>query len=255
MTSPTPPFRPFTPSPRDWIVDDLRHLMGRLAANEGWFQQVWMGVPVWQQAEDLVRLQAVVHAVRPTWIIETGTKFGGSAIFFASLLKMLDRDAGGVLTVDVTLTAEAREVFATHPLGPRVKQVLEADAADAAVVTAFRETIAEAPGPVLVFLDDNHNAGHVLKEMELYAPLVTPGSYLIVADTIFADLAGTPVGQPTEKYPDVAASNPRVAIELFLARRDDFEQMPDTFGIGPSNLPDGFLRRSKPKEEELSGSW
>lgn len=235
---------PPAPPPRDYLVADLRRLMVRLAANERWYEQSWLGVPIWQLPDDLARLQEVVSLIRPRWIVETGTKFGGSAIFFASLLDLLGGEAkGGVITVDITLTELARDTFRTHRLRDHVRLSLEADAAAPATVARIRELIQTAPGPTLVFLDDDHNAGHVLAEMDLYAPLVTPESYLIVADTVFADLGGTPVGEPTAKYPDVGASNPRVAVQRFLAENDGWEIDPRFAAKGIGNFPDGFLRR------------
>ena len=84
------------------------------------------------------------------------------------------------------------------------------EAANVAVVDEFANAMKGNHGCTMVFLDDNHNAEHVRAEMSLYAQLVTPGSYLIVADTVFEDLAGTPVGMPTKKYPGVKNPNPRV---------------------------------------------
>jgi predicted O-methyltransferase YrrM len=141
-------------------------------------------VELWQMPQDIVRLQAVVHQARPRWIIDTGTKFGGSAIFFASLLAMQGEQGGGVLTVDLNLRTDARAVFATHPLGSRVRAALEGDAADPAIIATFAEQIAADPGPVLVFLDDDHNAEHVQRELQGYAQLIQPDGWLIVADTI-----------------------------------------------------------------------
>jgi len=230
----------------DYVLRDLKVLYARIAANEGWFRQTWLGVPIWQLPEDLIRLQRLVVDVKPTWIVETGTKFGGSAVFFASVLKLLGRnpsDPGGVVTVDIERTDTARAVLAGHALAPFVKAALVADAAAPATVAAVARAVSAAPGPTLVFLDDNHNAEHVYREMTGYGALVTPGSYLVVADTVFADLAGTPVGRPTDKYPDVVASNPRVAVERFLAEHGDFVRDP-SYGVGGiCNFPDGFLRR------------
>ncbi|WPL15032.1 MULTISPECIES: CmcI family methyltransferase [Thiorhodovibrio] len=234
---------PWTPSERSYLVSDLCRQYARASANEGWFRQSWLGVELWQMPQDILRLQAVVHQARPRWIIETGTKFGGSAIFFASLLAMLGEKDGGVLTVDLNLRAEAREVLASHPLGARVRLALEGDAADPAIIDQFADHISADPGPVLVFLDDDHNAEHVQRELEGYAALIQPGGWLIVADTIFADLAGTPVGQATEKYPNVAQSNPRTAIERFLAGYPDFQRVAPPFDYGPGNFLDGFLQR------------
>ena len=234
----------WTPSPRDYLVADVCRMVNRVAANEGWFRQSWQGVEVWQLPEDLIRLQSLVHQVRPRWIIETGTKWGGSAIFFASLLALNGTSGGGVLTVDLAMQPQARHCFATHPLGCRIRAALAGDAASPDIVAQFANLISQEPEPVLVFLDDDHNADHVTSELQHYAPLVTPGSYLIVADTVFSDLAGTPVGASTPKYPDVATSNPRVAVERFLAHASDtFERVTPPCPYGPGNFMDGFLRR------------
>jgi len=231
------------PKTPDYLKADLLRMMNRLAANEHWYKQVWMGVPIWQMPDDLMRLQAIVAEVRPKWIVETGTKFGGSAIFFASLLKLQDRTDGGVITVDLTAYPEAESHLTAHACASLIKGVVVGDAASAEVVTQVQSIIRQDDGPTLVFLDDNHNADHVQRELELYSPLVTPGSYLIVADTVFADLAGTPVGAATAKYPDVAKSNPRVALDKFLASRDDFVRDDRFIGKGMGNFSDGFLRR------------
>lgn len=243
ITAPQQEFSPWTPAERDYLLDDLCRTFARASANEGWFRQSWLGVELWQMPQDLVRLQAVVHQARPRWIIETGTKFGGSAIFFASLLALNGEHAGGVLTVDLHLRAAAQAVFAQHPLGSRVIAALQGDAADPAIIATFAEYMATDPGPVLVFLDDDHNAEHVLRELHGYAPLLGLGDWLIVADTVFADLHGTPVGQPTAKYPDVRVSNPQVAVEQFLATQADFCRVKPPCDHGPGNFSDGFLRR------------
>jgi cephalosporin hydroxylase len=234
------------PSVPPYLLSDLKRMMARIAANEHWYEQQWLGAPIWQLPDDLLRLQQVVTEVRPRWIIETGTKFGGSAIFFASLLRLLgcasQDDGGGVITLDIHGTDEAQRVLHEHPQANLVKAVILGDAADP-LVAAQAKALLDGRGPVLVFLDDNHNAEHVLREMALYGPLVTPGSYLIVADTVFGDLAGTPVGMPTQKYPDIEASNPRVAVDRFLTEHPEFERDPRFLKAGIGNFLDGFLRR------------
>ena len=232
------------PSDRRYLVDDLCRTFERASANEGWFRQSWLGVEIWQMPEDMIRLQAVVHAVKPRWIIETGTKFGGSAIFFSSLLSLCgETQKSEILTVDLKLHPETLNLFKTHPHGHRIHTALEGNAADPKIIDQFKTVINHDPGGVIVFLDDNHNAEHVYQELEGYAPLVSPGSYIIVADTVFADLAGTPVGQSTEKYPDVLRSNPRIAIDRFLDRNLEFSRAENPIPYGPSNFRDGFLKR------------
>jgi len=227
-----------------YIIDDLKRLWGRVAANERWYEHHWLGVPIWQLPEDLIRLQEICIEVQPDWIVETGTKFGGSSIFFASLLELSGKHDAGIITIDISKTVEAQQTFATHRLRNYVKQVIIADASAPAVGQQVSAVLEENPGKVLVFLDDNHNADHVYREMVMYAPFVSSGSYLIVADTIFQELAGTPVGMSTDKYPDVAVSNPRVAVERFLCERYDFVRDCRFVDKGMGNFPDGFLKKN-----------
>jgi cephalosporin hydroxylase len=231
------------PAIPSYVKGDLLRMMARIAANEHWYEQEWLGVPVWQMPEDLLRLQQIVVEVKPKWIIETGTKFGGSAIFFSSLLQLIGRVEGGVITADLTQYSEAVETFRTHTHAALVRSAIVGDAASTAVFDQVAEAMKGNEGSTLVFLDDNHNAEHVYREMVQYSTLVSLGSYLIVADTVFEDLAGTPVGTPTAKYPDVEKSNPRVAVNRFLAERSDFVRDERFNGKGLSNFSDGFLRR------------
>jgi cephalosporin hydroxylase len=231
----------------NFVVKDLQRTFLRVADNLRWYEQTWLGVPIWQLADDLVVLQRIVFDFKPKWIVETGTKFGGSAIFFASLLAMMGRTAesGGVITVDVYETSEAKELLfdKPHHLAPFVRQRLIGDAKAVEILAAITATIDADPGPVMVFLDDWHDGDHVYAEMQVYSKLVTPGGILIVADTTFEDLSDTPVIVPSEKYPDAKRSNPRVALRRFMSERKDFRMIPDYTSTGISNFPDSVLRK------------
>jgi cephalosporin hydroxylase len=233
----------------NFVIKDLQRSFLRAGINLGWYQQFWLGIPVWQLADDLVALQRIVFDYKPKWIVETGTKFGGSAIFFSSLLAMMGRTAeagGGIITVDVLETTEAREWLSEQPhrLAPWVRLRLIGDAKSPEILAAIAETIAADPGPVMVFIDDWHDGDHVYAELQAYSKLVTPGGILIVADTTFADLADTPVCLPGTKYPDAKYSNPRVALKRFLAEHDDFQVVHDYTLTGISNFPDSVLRKT-----------
>ena len=232
----------------NFVVSDLQRTFLRVADNLRWYEQTWLGVPIWQLPDDLVALQRIVFDANPKWIVETGTKFGGSAIFFGSLLAMMGRTAeagGGVITVDVHETTEARELLSDKPhrFAPWVRQRLIGDAKAPEILAAISATIAADPGPVMVFLDDWHDGDHVYAELQVYSRLVTPGGILIVADTTFEDLADTPVVVPSEKYPDAKRSNPRVALRRFLSERSDFLAVPDYTSTGISNFPDSVLQK------------
>lgn len=230
-----------------YVVADLRRTFVRMAANLRWYEQSWLGIPIWQLSDDLVALQRIVCDAKPRWVIETGTKFGGSAIFFSSLLALLGRtpDTGGVITVDITQTDWARQVFEEKPhrLAPFVRRRIIGDASAPETLAAIRETIEADPGRVVVFLDDWHDGDHVYQEMAGCSELVGPGGLLIVADTTFEDIADTPIAAPSGKYGDAKSSNPRVALRRFLSERDDFEVVPGYTDTGISNFPDSVLRR------------
>lgn len=232
----------------NFLVTDIQRTFLRLADNLRWYEQSWLGAPIWQLPDDLVALQRIVFDADPMWIVETGTKFGGSAIFFGSLLAMMGRTAeagGGVITVDIRETDWARELLLEKPhrFAPFVRQRLIGDAKAPETLAAINATIAADPGPVMVFLDDWHEASHVYAELLEYSRLVTPGGILIVADTTFDDMAGTPLLAPSASYPDGARPNPRAALKRFLAERNNFIMVPDYTATGISNFPDGVLRK------------
>lgn len=235
----------------NYVVRDLQRTFLRVADNLCWYEQTWLGVPIWQLPDDLVALQRIVFDANPKWIVETGTKFGGSAIFFASLLAMMGRAAdagGGVITVDVHETNEAREILSEQPhrFASLVRLRLIGDAKAAEVVASISAMIAADPGSVMVFLDDWHDGDHVYAEMQAYANLVSPGGILIVADTTFDDLTDTPVVMRSEKYRDAKISNPRVALRRFLSERGDFAVVREYTCTGISNFPDSVLRKVDP---------
>lgn len=235
----------------DFVVTDLQRTFMRMADNLRWYEQTWLGVPVWQLADDLVALQRIVFDANPKWIVETGTKFGGSAIFFASLLAMMGRTpeaGGGVITVDIHETPEARKFLSEQPhrFAPFVRQRLIGDAKAPETLAAINATVAADPGSVMVFLDDWHDGDHVYAELQLYPQLITPGGILIVADTTFEDLADTPALASSEKYPDAKRSNPRVALRRFLAERSDFTAVTGYTSKGVTNFPDSVLCKANP---------
>jgi cephalosporin hydroxylase len=232
----------------NFVVRDLQRTFLRVAINLRWYEHSWLGVPIWQLPDDLVALQRIVYEVQPKWIVETGTKFGGSAIFFASILTMAGRTpaaGGGVITIDLHETPMAKEFLEArpHPMAALVRRRLVGDAKSPEVIAAVRATIAADPGSVMVFIDDWHDGDHVYAELQLYSQLVGVGDILIVADTTFEDLADTPIVAPSPKYPDARRSNPRVALRRFLAERRDFALVTKYTATGITNLPDSVLRR------------
>jgi cephalosporin hydroxylase len=114
-----------------------------------------------------------------------------------------------------------------------------ASSLDPVVLACVATAVAAARGPVLVFLDDWHDGEHVLAELQAYGAMVDSDDLLVIADTTFADLAGTPVAP----FRSLQRSNPRTAIEAFLQTNADFERTERFLLPGLSNFADGLLQR------------
>lgn len=180
-----------------------RRFHKELIAQTGNFARTtWLGKPIWQNVLDLWTIQETISEVRPALLIETGTNRGGSALFYAQLMDLLG--SGRVLTVDVE---DLREV--EHP---RIEFLL-GSSTDDAIVARAREAAAQADGPVMVILDALHDRDHVARELELYAPLVTPGSYLLSQDGVIDEISYFADSRP----------GPLPANRDFLARHPEFE--------------------------------
>ena len=179
-------------------------LLNRHWVRVGWSQKysygfTWLGRPVIQLPEDLVRIQELIYRVEPDVIVETGVAHGGSLIFYASLCKALDR--GRVIGVDIEIRPHNRVAIEAHPLSSFIT-LIEGARPPPRSSRACKDQIG-ADERVLVILDSNHTKAHVLAELAAYGPLVSPGSYIVAADGIMADLADCPgrqagvgVGQP-----------------------------------------------------------
>ena len=236
------------PRSRSYLLDDLRRLYVRLAANEGWYRQSWLGVPIWQLPGDLIILQRLVCTIKPRVIVETGTKYGGSAIFFASLLQNLGLMESRVITIDIQETKEARENLLNHRLSHFINRQLIGNALDPSIIREVRQQLNTLPGPILLFLDDWHGGDHVLEELNVYTSFVCEDSIAVIADTTFEDLAGTPVAP----FDEIRHSNPRSAIREFLAEHSEFEQISDFITGGLSNFYDGVIRRRRDSKHSIA---
>jgi len=213
---------------RAWLTEITRHRYT--------YNFTWLGRPVIQLPQDLLAVQEVVWRVRPELIVETGIAHGGSLIHSASLLELIGGD-GLVVGVDVDIREHNRREIEAHPLAHRIR-LIEGSSTDPAIAARIAGH-ARGRRSVLVMLDSDHTHDHVLRELELYSPLVTRGSYLVVFDTLIEDLPETLfAGRRWGK-----GNNPKTAVWQFLKSTDRFEI--DTRIAGKLLLtcaPDGFLR-------------
>lgn len=213
----------------------------------GWNQKYqytfsWMGRPVIQLPEDMVRMQEVIYRVKPDVIIETGVAHGGSLIYYASLLKTLEK--GRVIGIDIEIRPHNRRAIEAHEMAERIALV-EGSSTAPDVVTRVKGMV--KPGEaVLVILDSNHTKQHVTNELEAYHDLVTPGSYIVATDGSMKDLYDVPRGSPDWKW-----NHPTAAASEFAQRHDEFILEQPAWPFSESDLtenithwPGAWLRRT-----------
>jgi cephalosporin hydroxylase len=223
-------------------------IMSRLWVRATWdtkyvYAFSWMGRPVIQLPDDLLRIQEVIWRIKPDVIIETGVAHGGSLIFYASILNVLG--SGRVIGVDIDIRPHNRKAIIEHPLY-RFITLIEGSSVAPATVAQVNSLI--APGQrVLVVLDSNHTKAHVLEELRSYAPLVSVGSYIVACDGMLELVAGAP-----RTKDDWSWNNPLQAAHAFVAERDDFVIEEPEFPFNESVVrtrvsywPDAFIKRLK----------
>jgi len=234
------------------LLDAASEFMTRTLVSRYSYNFFWLGRPIIQYPQDMVALQELVWKVRPDVIVETGIAHGGSLILSASLLAMLDlcdaAEAGEVLDpraprrrvvgVDIDIRAHNRAAIEAHPMAARI-QMIQGSSIAPEVVAAVRTAVGDAPR-VLVCLDSNHTHDHVLAELEAYAPLVSPGSYCVVYDTVVENM-------PADMFPDRPwgpGDNPMTAVDAWLPAHPEFEvDRTVDAKLQISVAPNGYLRR------------
>lgn len=176
----------------------------------------WLGLPIIQFPPDIVAVQELLWRIKPELVVETGVARGGSLALSASVLELIG-GAGMALGIDVDIREPNRRAIEAHPLAHRI-ELMEGSSIDEGIVARVRER-ARGKSPIMVLLDSMHTHDHVLEELNLYSPLVSDGSYLIVFDTVIEDM-------PADSFLDRPwgpGDNPRTAVDAFLATNPRFE--------------------------------
>lgn len=225
----------------------LRSIMPKYSYNFG-----WLGRPIIQVPQDIVAMQELIWKVKPDLIIETGIAHGGSLIFSASMLALLDyceAQAKGemldpakprrtVLGVDIDIRAHNRVEIEKHPLANRIK-MLEGSSIDPKIVSSICAQAKKAKR-VMVCLDSHHTHDHVLTELNAYAPLVSVGSYCVVFDTF-----DIPKEYLSER-PWGPGNNAGTAVQEYLKTHGEFQVDYDIDNkLLISVSPGGYLQRIK----------
>lgn len=212
----------------------------------------WMNRPIIQYPQEIVALHEIIWETKPELIIETGVAHGGSLIFSASMLALLDLCEGietgkaiqpsfsrrKVLGIDIEIRESNRKAIDAHPMASRI-QLIEGSSIAPEVIAQVK-TISSGYSRVLVCLDSNHTHQHVLAELNAYGSMVSKGSYCVVLDTIVEDL-------PKELSPGRPwgpGNSPKTAVHEFLKVNKQFVIDTDMQNkLLVTVAPDGYLKR------------
>ncbi len=212
----------------------------------------WLGRPAIQFPQDQVALQELIWQIKPDLIIETGIAHGGSLIFSASMLALLDMtdaiSAGTmidpkvskrkVIGLDIDIRPHNRAAIEAHPMASRI-QMIQGSSIDPKIISEVHE-ISKNYRSILVCLDSNHTHDHVLEELKAYAPLTTKNSYCIVYDTAVEDMPASLSGE----RPWGPGNNPKTAVWEYLKTHSEFEIDKDIQSkLLITVAPDGYLKR------------
>lgn len=221
-------------------------VLSELWLRSGWdtkyvYSFTWLGRPIIQLPDDMLRIQEVIFALKPDVIVETGVAHGGSLIYYATLCKAMDR--GRVVGIDIEIRPHNRKAIEAHFLFPYIT-LIEGSSTDTRIVNQVRSLLGEGE-TTLVLLDSNHTKEHVLNELRAYAPLVSMQSYIVATDGIMEQVVGAP-----RTRPDWSWNNPKEAALQFVSENHDFviEEPPFPFNEGVitdrvTYWPSAFVKR------------
>ena len=203
---------------RPWALTGLVWRTGNFASVQ------WLGHPIWQNPLDAWAVQEAIISDDVDLVVECGTNRGGSALYMASIFDLLGR--GHVITIDIAAISEVEH--------PRIEHII-GSSTDREIVDRVLARIEELrPEKVMVLLDSDHAGPHVLQELELYAPLVPVGGYLLVQDGCIDELRIMRRDRP----------GPLWAIKQFVRQDSRFvvdNERSERFLL--SHSPSGWLRR------------
>ena len=234
------------------LCESAALFMRMSAASKYSYNFSWQDRPIIQYPQDMVAMQELIWAIKPDLIIETGIAHGGSLIFSASMLALLDMcdaiEAGEkldpkvsqrkVLGIDIDIRAHNRAAIEAHPMASRI-HMIQGSSVEPEIIDQVH-TVAADYSRVLVCLDSNHTHDHVLAELQAYAPLTSKDSYCVVFDTVVEDM-------PKEIYPDRPwgpGDNPKTAVWEYLKTHPEFEIDKSVHQkLLITVAPDGYLKR------------
>lgn len=216
---------------RELLADGYQH---------GWIHQTnWFGEPILNLPSDMFALQEILYETQPDYIVEVGTAWSGSLLFYSTIMEALGGEE--IIGIDVYIPDDLKErIGSFETLSERIHWI-NASSTEQETLDEVQERVGESRD-VMVILDSDHTHDHVLQELEMYAPLVGEGNYLVCCDTWIED-------SPAEVHQDRdwgPGNSPATALDDFLEGNDDFKPDPriDNKLLFSCN-PGGYLKRTE----------
>ena len=223
------------------VFEQSKDLIYNLDQYDYSYLWTWMGIPIIQLPADIMATQEVIWKTKPDIIIETGVARGGSVLFMASILEMMDN--GQVIGVDIDIRKHNRESIEAHPMSKRVT-LIEGGSVDDSILKQVRANIPDG-ARVMVVLDSDHSRDHVLEECRAYGPMVTKDCYMVVADTLVGHLDEKEAPQNRSQV-WYKGNDPLTALQDYVLESDRFEIDLEINGkLVLSSSPGGYLRCEK----------
>ena len=196
---------------------------------------VWLGLPIIQMGEDIVLTQELLWETKPIFVIETGISWGGCLAIYAAFQEI--QEFGHVFRIDVTIPEHNRQTIMSTPVSKCIT-IIEVSSSDPVTFAKVSTQIPKGSNIPLV-LDSNHTHEHVLAELNLWSPLLQPGNYIIVSDTIVEEM-------PEQKHrpcPWDPGNNPMTGMLEFLSQNERFDVRNSYSDTAFASLnPSGYLK-------------
>jgi cephalosporin hydroxylase len=179
-------------------------------------QTTWFGEPLLQMPQDMFALQEIIFRTRPKFIIEVGVAWGGSLLFYSTLMEVLGGER--IIAIDIYIPDDLKKrISAFERLADRITWI---NGSSIELATLERvKALLGGSRDVLIVLDSNHTHEHVLEELRLYSPLVSKGKYLVCGDTVVEYMPE----QTHRPRPWGPGNNPKTALDAFLKENKRFE--------------------------------
>jgi cephalosporin hydroxylase len=203
-----------------FIVEEF-HKIYHSSYETTWENTFWLGVPLKKCPLDLWIYQEIIFEVRPDIIIECGTYLGGSAFYLASICELINN--GKIITVDI-------KDIPGKPHHDRITYLIGFSTSEE-IVGKIKYLI-KSDDKIMVILDSDHHKDHVLKELQIYGEMVSPGSFLVVEDT--------QIGHPVAPN---FGPGPMEAVEEFLQTHKEFCIDPSREKFFFTFNPRGYLQK------------